>query len=30
MYAQMFARLAEIAVYGARARDLLAALSPEQ
>ena len=28
MYAQMFARLAEIAVYGPRARDLLAALSP--
>ena len=28
MYAQTFARLAEIAVYGARARDLLAALEP--
>src|SRR6266566_1057596 len=30
MYAQTFARLAEIAVYGARARDLIAALTPEQ
>jgi transcriptional regulator with XRE-family HTH domain len=28
MYAQMFARLAEIAVYGNRARDLIASLSP--
>ena len=30
MYAQTFARLAEIAAYGARARDLIAALTPEQ
>ena len=28
MYAQTFARLAEIAVYGARARELLSALAP--
>jgi len=28
MYAQMFARLAEIAVYGARARELVSALTP--
>jgi hypothetical protein len=30
MYAQRFARLAETAAYGARARDLIAALTPEQ
>ncbi len=30
MYAQTFARLAEIAAYGARARDLIAALIQEQ
>jgi len=30
MYAQTFARLAEIAVYGARDRDLIAALTPER
>ena len=29
MYAQAFARLAEIAVYGARARDLLAVLTSQ-
>lgn len=28
MYAQMFARLAEIAVYGARARDLISSIVP--
>ncbi len=30
MYAQTFARLAETAAYGARARDLIATLTPEQ
>jgi hypothetical protein len=28
MYGQMFARLAEIAVYGARARDLISSIMP--
>ena len=28
MYGQMFARLAEIAVYGARARDLISSITP--
>jgi len=28
LYAQMFARLSEIAVYGGRARDLIASMSP--
>jgi hypothetical protein len=28
MYAQMFARLAEIAIYGSRAQDLISSVTP--